>query len=339
MRKIHIFTHNDLDGMGVQIIGRLYAQSVGMPCEVHKCNYQTINQEVMKCLSGYRNDEIEEIIIGDISVLEETAKMLDLVHKLGIPVSLRDHHATAEWLNKYDWAYVAEKEYEIPYCGTYLLACDYKDIYLKMLVFIETIDSWDTWKWKEEGNIHARRLATLYKIMGDDEFIEYIMGMDMSKVHEPKDLFNDYANMIVDKTEEQINKIAKGCEDTMWVSNMKFKIPHNRKKKVELKAGVIFAYNHVSEIADYIIDRHPELDFVMVVMFPRSISFRTQKDLPIPLGEIAKQVTGSGGGHPHSAGATISCDKFQAGFFEMFCKLSDGAKIETLQPLKKKNRG
>lgn len=337
MKKIHIFTHNDLDGMGVQIIGRLYAQSVGMPCEVHKCNYQTINQEVMKCLSGYRDGEIEEIIIGDISVLEDTAKMLDLVSKLGIPVSLRDHHATAEWLNKYDWAYVAEKEMGIPYCGTWLLAMDYSEIYQKMAVFVNTVDDWDTWKWKTNGNVHARRLATLYKTMSDEEFIEYIMNLDMDNVKNPEDLFTVYANKIVDATEKTINSAAKGCEENMWVSTMKFKT-HN-KKKVALKVGIVFAYNNVSEIADYIIDRHPELDLVMIGALPRAFSFRTQKDLPIPLGEIAKQVTGSGGGHPHSAGAAISTEKFQDGFFNFFCAISGGARMESLKPLKeKKNR-
>ncbi len=62
----------------------------------------------------------------------------------------------------------------------------------------------------------------------------------------------------------------------------------------------------IGDIADKILTNHPELDILMIMSFPRSISLRTQKQLDIPLGDLAKLLTGSGGGHPRSAGATIS---------------------------------
>ena len=68
----------------------------------------------------------------------------------------------------------------------------------------------------------------------------------------------------------------------------------------------------MSEVGDALLDNHPELDILMMVAFPGMISWRTQKkDLPLPLGKIAKRATGDGGGHPMAAGSTISFEAFK----------------------------
>lgn len=337
MKKIYIFGHNDLDGVGVQIIGRMYAEMKGLPFEIHKCNYQEINKEVMDCLKENRYRDIEEILVGDISVNSVAAPVLDQAYQMGVPVMLRDHHATAEWLNKYEWAYVAEKDKNgIPFCGTYLLAKEFPDIFNRMKVFIETVDSWDTWKWKATNNKYAKDLNALYKILGTKAFTEYILNLDMSEVSQPEDLFTDYARTLVDAHEMLALKTARSCEESMWVSTMKFRAPHQR-KKVELTAGVVFCNNDISEVADYILDKHPELDFIMIGNLPRAFSFRTQKQLPIPLGEIANQVTGSGGGHPFSAGAVIHADNFQKGFYKFLQSMTAGCTVDTFFPNKDSN--
>lgn len=309
-KKVLIFGHTDLDGIGVQIIGIKRAESLGLPYEVFKCNYSEVNHIVRKVLSTHNPYEIEEVLIGDISVNEEVAQALSKMRENGVRVVLRDHHATAEWLNKYPWAYVAEKEEGIPFCGTYLLAKEFPDIFTEMSVFIETVDSWDTWKWKDTNNEDAKKLNSLFQIMSTQEFIDYILNLDMKDVSQPSELFNAYTDALIAAYNSLVIKSAKTCESSMWTANFQFPEHDN----ITLKGGIIFCNSFTSNIADYILTAHPELDFLMIGNLPRTLSFRTQKELPIPLGDVAKYMTGSGGGHPQSAGAGISCIQFKRTF-------------------------
>lgn len=335
MKTIYVFAHNDLDGVGVQIIGRKYAESQECPCEIFKCNYSEVNHEVENLLKReYKRHYagIQEILIGDISVNSHVAELLNRAYKSGVPVILRDHHATAEWLNMYEWAMVAEKDpMGVPYCGTFLLAKEFPEVFKEFDVFIRTVDSWDTWKWKAEGNINAKRLNALYKIMGVNQFTQYIFNLDHSKIEDSNGLFTDYAKALVYAHEMLVNKTAASCEEHLWVSSMGFKVS-NKVYRKQFKVGIAFCNNDISEVADYILDRHPELDFVMIGNLPNAFSFRTQKQLAIPLGEIAKQITGSGGGHPHAAGAIIQEEDFQKGLFKLLKSCSKGCAVYDLEP-------
>ena len=81
----------------------------------------------------------------------------------------------------------------------------------------------------------------------------------------------------------------------------------------------------ISDVAEYILTNHPEIDFLMLCGMPRSISFRTQKQLPISLAYVAKYMTGSGGGHPQASGAVLTAGQFKDMFTSNLNILSGGS--------------
>ena len=60
------------------------------------------------------------------------------------------------------------------------------------------------------------------------------------------------------------------------------------------KAGLVFADRDISLMAEYVFQRHPELEIVAVCYMPAGISLRTRRD-DINLTEICRQR--GGGGH------------------------------------------
>lgn len=320
MNQVLIFSHTDLDGIGGIIVSKKYAEINGLPYEYYKCNYHEIDNQITRALDVWEPDELHSILISDISVNSDTAELLNRYYMSGVNVVLCDHHDTADWLNQYSWAFVAEKDSRgILRCGTYWMAKQFPEIYDELKVFVKTVDSWDTWKWKDSGNTYAKDLNSLLSVMGHKEFISYIDSLDMSTVDHPKCLFTDEARIMVSVRDKIVNKTAWACGKSMWTGN--YTVQHEGCAH-KLKGGVVFCNRDISDIANYILDNHPELDFLMLVNLPRAISFRTQKELPVPMGVLAKAVTGSGGGHPISAGSVISQDQFPAIFSDMIATLS-----------------
>lgn len=309
-----IFHHTDLDGMGVRFIATKYAQYQGYKYKTFACNYNDIDAIINKAIKpfvkcGQPFNAI--IIIGDISVSKETAKILDsLVRNNNATVLLRDHHSSAEWLNSYPWAYVSETDSNgVPNCGTKLLYNTVREVIPVALdTLVETINDWDCWLWKDHNNEYAKHLNMLHRLWGDDKFIEYLNSFDheWEYVDYPEMLFSYGARTSVEVFNNIIERTAYKCEKSMLVYDMRFPKYHNKRKSHILKCGIIFCNENISFVSDVILDKHPELDYIMCFGMPNFVSFRSQKDLAVPLPVIAKLTTGNGGGHPHAAGAVIS---------------------------------
>ena len=317
MKTLHIFHHTDLDGMGIKILGLLYSKSVGMTPKTYCCGYGKINSLVKKCIA---EENPEEIIIGDISVNKEVAELLELTYKYGVDIKLYDHHETALYLNDYDWATVKLQDGGLPCCGTKLLFNDPRFINLqdKLKYFVDVINDWDTWRWKEINNLTSRKLNSLLSILGEQEFTNYILQLfekDYPIDSEDK-LFSDKIKIMLETHEKLILQQVKSCESTMYLMNLWVEISNKliNKPKYEVlqfKTGVVFINNDLSDIGDRILDNHPELDILLMVVFPNTLSWRTNKHLPVSLSKIAKLATGSGGGHSCAAGSSIPFARFQ----------------------------
>lgn len=309
-----IFHHTDLDGIGVKIVGSVVATRLGYKeIETFKCDYHSINPIVLKRLQTSDISDVGLIIIADISVNDTVAEFIntEIVGNCNIQVVLRDHHATAEYLNKYDWAEVHEVIDGVTRCGTWQLAKAFPSQITDMDLFLTLVDDWDTWKWVENGNESAKKLNTLFQAVGEEKFTEYMMNGYAPKFSMFKEdwMFDTWANSMIEAQQMFIEKTAKRCEESMWTSKMCV-------KTCEYNTGIIFCNNDISDVAELILRNHEELDILMIVGMPRSISFRTKKQLDIPLGDIAKIMTGSGGGHPQAAGCGISQEQFIKLFVE-----------------------
>ena len=333
-KTIHIFHHTDLDGMGVKLLGMLYANHRGIPYKTYKCGYRQINPSVQAILK--QPDDIEEIIIGDISVNDETAQLLEQAVKGGMKIRLYDHHESALSLKEYEWAHVQETDEKgISRSGTWVMGQDpdFQTFYSENQFLMDTIDDWDTWNWKKKGNTTARKLNSLVDILDEEEFFKYILSKVFQPVDSEDSLFDDRIKIMLETHRRAVLSQAETCEKNMYTFKLWTEVPIHKDgvqrrltQSISLKTGMVFVQSSVSEIGDVILDNHPELDILMMIIFPNTISWRTQKQLPISLGRIAKRATGWGGGHPSAAGSTISYSVFQ----DMITKFMEDSFEDTL---------
>lgn len=325
-KHIYIFHHTDLDGMGVKILGTLYAQSKNIPFSTYKCGYRQINFGVQTAL---KQNDIEEIIIGDISVSEETAEMIDQLVRTGTKIRLFDHHESALKLIKYNWAHVQEVDSEgTPCSGTWVMGQDpdFQPFYSANKFMMDTINEWDTWLWKKHNNITARQLNSLMDVLGEEEFTKYLLTKTQTSVTTAEELFDKDIQIMISAQRRLVEQQAESCESNMYTLKLWTQIPIHKEgvqryttQTISLKTGMIFVQSNISEIGDIILDKHPELDVLMMIIFPNTISWRTHKSLPVSLNKIAQQATGSGGGHPAASGSNIPYSAFQdmiSGFME-----------------------
>jgi len=301
--KIKLFTHTDLDGVGCAILMKVVSTVNNIESEIEFCDYNNINDKVNDFLKEINN--YDKIFITDISVNEEIAEKLD---RYKDKVVLLDHHKTADFLNKYEWARVYEflltpvvfnediKVQEIKVCGTYLFLkyLTMKD-YLKNFKFLNvleyfmiTIRQYDTWDWVELGDIVPKKLNDLLYILGRDRFIEEFLGQLLNG----KFVFNDKLNFLLELEQEKIDDYIENKNKNLIIRNIK-----------GYNIGIVFAERYISELGNRLMELHPELDFVAIVNPDRTISYRTNKS-NIDLGEFAKMY--GGGGHPQAAGSPIS---------------------------------
>lgn len=105
--RIKLFTHTDLDGVGCAVLAYLAFGYENV--DVEFCSYDNVNQKVLKFIMSrsLSNSAYYGLYITDLSVSEEVARQIEK-HKDNIMPRLFDHHATALWLNKYDWCQVME---------------------------------------------------------------------------------------------------------------------------------------------------------------------------------------------------------------------------------------
>lgn len=306
--KVKLFTHTDLDGVGCAILGKLAFKNI----DVEYCNYDDINNKVGEFL----NDDVYKydlVYITDISVSEDVAYRIEtIIHnnlKLKPRFKLIDHHSTALWLNRYDWAEVVEKtiliccqdEPEIieKVSGTYLLFIELisegyikpsKAEYESLKVFADTVRKYDTWLWKEKYNdLIPKKWNDLFYILGRDRFINKVV----SSLKEWKFEFSSKDELLLELEQEKIDRYIENKNNEILIVDI-----------LDYKAGVVFAEQFHSELGNRLHEINPELDFIIIINISKSVSYRTIKD-NIHLGNNVAKIYG-GGGHAKAAGNEIS---------------------------------
>ncbi|MGL5050169.1 MAG: hypothetical protein ACRC6E_05975, partial [Fusobacteriaceae bacterium] len=165
---LHI-SHTDFDMIGCQLVlehvfGRGEVKTV-------RCNYTNVNERLKEVLTTDKYNSYSNIIITDISVNEEVASIIE--SKMEDKVVLIDHHATAEWLNKYDWANVTTHDSDGVQISASKLVSDRFNIKNKVLLdIIRLANDYDCWHWSRNGNMKAKELNDLVYLVGFDEMID-----------------------------------------------------------------------------------------------------------------------------------------------------------------------
>lgn len=293
---IKLFTHTDLDGVGCSYLAKT---AFGDDVSVEYCGYNNVNEVIEDFINTKNVDNYRKIYITDISVNEKIASQIDMFKDKFV---LIDHHPTALWLNKYDWASVIthdKKDKKI--CGTmlfyeYLVENKLITTHLYMHDIVNYINFYDTWRWVEdfeEPYILPKKLDNLLKLIGRDEFLEFILG---------KNAINSY-DKVLDIEEKKIkNLIQKKSKD---IRSQTIVDANGNGRKFVWN----YCEEYVSEVGNGLCSIFEDVaDFVVLIdMSRKSVSFRSlaKKDINTGL-DIAKMF--GGGGHKDSSGCPlVSC--------------------------------
>lgn len=291
---IKLFTHTDLDGVGCAILAKL---AFDEDVDIEYCDYDSVNEKVKYYLDT-NDDSLSYIYITDISVNEETAKLLD--ERGG--VYLLDHHPTALELNKYPWCKVMIEDLNgLKTSGTKIFyhylgingCLDEKLGNNKSLdKFSELVRDYDTWRWTtlgDEGFI-CKQVNDLLYLYGRDRFIKWCISEIYDNIF-PKLYASD--ELVLKIKQNEIDEYIKEKDKQMITSSM-----------CGYVCGFVFAEKYFSELGNKLCQMHPEIDFIAMIDINGTVSYRTVKE-NIDLGKDVAKLFG-GGGHPKAAGSRFS---------------------------------
>lgn len=306
-KRVGIITHNDLDCSGsVLICNRLYKD-----VKYFTVSNQSVDKMVKMMMFNPDFSDRELIFITDVSIVDEKlAETITRINESGKQIFLFDHHGTATWLNKYDWAVVTEEkgvsasQLFFNYMEHFISMEETEIVYNLLKKICRTISDWDTWLWTENGNQDARELAVLFSKTGINYFVEKFNTSPFVLTNLDKALLNDINNKdkfinipSIKKTAEiidirfeyhlDINGELYGCDQTKKVKCVKVADAPN-------------------DIAEQLYE--DGIDYVIIFYSSGTVSVRSRVD-DVNLGYWCKAIAG-GGGHARSAGFTLNKDTF-----------------------------
>ncbi|MCS1350358.1 DHHA1 domain-containing protein [Mechercharimyces sp. CAU 1602] len=288
-KKVKLFTHTDLDGVGCAIVCRSFFGVDNV--NVDYCDYNEINTKVTNFLNE-GTDEYDAIFITDISVAEEVAEKIN--DTAADKIMLIDHHATALWLNKYDWATVIVKGIKGKESGTSLfnewLQVHMSNIRTNPMLseFAELVRRYDTWEWKTRyGVLKPKKMNDLLYIIGRERFV--------ARPHEFEYFTTNFS------ANEELLLELEAEKESAYIEKKKSEV---RRLVVEgFTVGIVFADRYLSSLGEEIAKVNEDIDIVAMVNPPKAVSFRTVKS-DIHLGEFAQKF--GGGGHAKAAGCSLN---------------------------------
>ena len=312
-----LFTHNDLDGSGCDLIFQMAVNHLTEAVEWKSmiCTNDNVDEKVLTSLDRGHITKQTNVYFADLVPSEEVLKRLI---KERIKVKIWDHHKTAFWVKKYikDAIIVVENENGVPECGASLmyqyftklseiepnnqlgfnfsLKHNSNENLILLAELIDAIRSYDTFEYKVTKNMNARYANTLFSLIGSKQFSKkYLKRFTTSEVNE---LFTETEfEFIKARITTEIAAIERFSDYKMNLVNIG-----------KYSAAVKFTGGDgipLSEFAYEYLTKHPEIDiFVGINITTGTYSFRTQKDY---IDVKKKKKTMHGGGHSKASGCSI----------------------------------
>ncbi len=267
---IHLYTHNDLDGLGCGILAKI---AFGEEVEVHYNSVARLNSQVERYFEITKPNQQKEdmLLITDLTVNDANCKRIDQFVKSGSKAQFIDHHKTALHLNEFDWAKVTVSYEDGRLTSATSLFYDYlttnQNISSSPSVeeFVELIRQYDTWEWEKNNLLKAKQLNDLFSLLSLDDFeskmIERLKNNDSFS-------FNEFEQQLLKMEEEKINRYI-------------------RKKNRELVqtfigehcVGIVHAEMYHSELGNELGKANDHLDYIVILnMGGKKVSFRTIHD-------------------------------------------------------------
>ncbi|KOO47592.1 DHH family phosphoesterase [Priestia koreensis] len=309
MNKIHLFSHNDLDGISPAILAKLAFKDRDF--EASCVGVKHIDQVVSEFLEAHEETDID-LYITDISVNDEVAALLQERIEKGQKVTLLDHHASALPLaEKYEWAHIVPtyedgtKTAATTLFYDYLVENDYLAKTAALDDYVELVRQFDTWDWFEKDNQRAKQLNNLYYLISRDEFQDTILETLEASLQDESVTafaFSERHQILLEVEEKKIEKYLHDKEKQLIKASVNL---HG----TEYYVGVVFAENYQSELGNYLCLQHDDINFsVLVDMGRQKMGLRTVKD-EYNLSKIAGEL--GGGGHPRASGCSLTPEAFE----------------------------
>lgn len=296
--RVKLFTHTDLDGYGCRIIAERFVGIIFESVDVTHVDYNQVNEKISEFINNGQYENYDLILITDISVNEELAEKINqLWNERKIEnLQLLDHHKSALFLNRYDWAQVSvEHDKNILASGTSLLYDYLRFVFdapydKRDFVFVEMVRKYDTWEWHTKyKDIIPKRLNDLFLIYRGERFVKHISHYLVGAIDE---IFGPTENLLLDLEQERIN-------DYIELKSKGAKMVNVDKYKVL----VVHADKYHSELGKALGEKFPEADIIAIMdLNQKKISFRTSKP-SVDVSEFAKKY--GGGGHAKASGAPL----------------------------------
>lgn len=298
---IVLYHNSDIDGQGVKILSELIKQEnqdieiLYVPC------YTRADEGFDKLKENIDNYDIA--IIADLNFTKEYAEKVN--KELNTEkIMLLDHHKHALYLNEYNWTFVKSHDISdrLLSSGTMLFYMVFKDLISSSItnnvrVLSYYIAAHDTWfahdnKTKEISKLlyqdNPENLDLLFKA-NKKEFVNIIVENINNGI-----IIDEKSNIIIETTK----KIVKNY--CLLIYN-NCKIIKNNNKTIAL----CFTENYTSEIGNFILNKQPEIDYVVMIMpNVNTVSLRSRDEEDgTDVSLIA--MNNDGGGHKPAAGFSI----------------------------------
>lgn len=307
---IHCIRHNDLDGIGVEIVMQEIQKVTGAKITFYEDspNADASFEKILKEKTAY-----DFILISDLSfsskeyIDDKLSNCIDLKDWL----ILLDHHRSASFMNEYDFALVKEHNCKegIITSGTLLTFYAFKDIllkkmstqsYMRLEQFVNAVAAYDTYFFKEDADLSD----SLYGSLPNDLNIVF-------KYYKERDTVDDFIQellSIIDNNEPLVIEKMATIIDTQK-SNIDNEIRRAIENATIEDNVAIYYYSgpYVSEIGNALCN-HYKIYYAMIIdLNNEKVSMRTTID-DLDLTKLISHIKGSGG-HPKACGFTFNAVK------------------------------
>ena len=178
-----IYTHDDLDGIGCAILGKIAFPNI----KVNFCSNSNIDNQINNDLESHVLENADYIYITDICPTQEVLNILpeNIISKMLV----LDHHATRKALaENNNFVKIITEQSNKKACGTslfyqYLTQNNLLNNETCINEFCELVRQYDTWEWTINNNMLPNDLNILWQLNGNDNFLNNTINKLNSSKH------------------------------------------------------------------------------------------------------------------------------------------------------------